>query len=387
MKYSVPHKSTTAVMKAGPGRCVFNMPEGLKSIGSGDSEIEHALPPHHARIPYLVDKYPACPKHWSRSEGKLMSYVVPIIEGRGMWLDFNHTLANTEMHVAIVISVQGINPVTGLQCKDTQLEQYIETCPKHSEKFGPDRFCKACNFKWPKQNYVASTGTPEGQLWLDGFRAADGVIRQYILTAEKARGVANAVIGEQRVFAIGLSFFLSKTTRPKPQHVLRSSGPVYGHTWNSLMDGGLKKGIDPDVDVSISDSTTLSFMGPIGDMGSKGVAGDKGPAGDKGFTAYYSNDAIPKGGRLISAGGQSVRSLMSVTSPVSVQKAEVAAGAKIRQHIHDDPNGLDFWQPEPESILIVNYAFEADMDKILAGGTIDIEGSKEGFLQKIPVGN
>ena len=168
-------------------------------------------------MPYLVDKYPACPSDWMRSEGIIKSYFVPVVEGHGMWIDFNEN-DNNNHHVAIVISIQGINPITGLPCQDAQLEQYIEECPKHKIKFGPDRFCKKCDFKWPKQNYICTTGTPHGNFWLDGFKAANGIVRQYILTAEKMRGVASNIIGKDRVYAIGISFFLSKEKKTPLQN-------------------------------------------------------------------------------------------------------------------------------------------------------------------------
>jgi len=149
----------------------FNMPPAL----SGE-EIK-TLPPYNKRMHFLVDKYPACPKDWLRSEGIVKSFFVPVVEGSGMWFDFNDNESHTH-HVAIVISVQGVNPITGMPCNDAQLEQYIEECPKHKIKFGPDRYCSKCDYKWPKQNYITTTGTPRGHFWLDGFRTAEGIIRQ-----------------------------------------------------------------------------------------------------------------------------------------------------------------------------------------------------------------
>ena len=188
--------------------CGLNTPEALISK-EGEEEISHRLPPYAKRKSLLVDEYSLCPSNWMKSEGKLTSYFAPIKEGNGMWLDFNKCWEN-KYDVAIVVSVQGINPITGLPCNDAQLEQYIEECPKCKEKFGLNRLCKKCGYVWPKQNYICTTSTPYGNLWIDGFRAADGIVRQYILTQEKIRGVASNIIGEDRVYAIGVSFFLSK---------------------------------------------------------------------------------------------------------------------------------------------------------------------------------
>jgi hypothetical protein len=210
----------------------FNMPAAIKDTADG----LHNLPPRRIRKAFLVDEYPACPEHWLRSSGRVKSYFVPILEDHGMWLDFNESMKTSEYDVAIVVSVQGVNAITGLPCKDPQLEQYRDECPKHKKAFGPDRFCKECNYKWPKQNYIASTATPEGFLWLDGFRTEDGVVRQYVLTASVLRSVAKAIVGNDRVHAVGVSFFLSKQQRPKP--VIPPSRGITmasaGLTWGSV---------------------------------------------------------------------------------------------------------------------------------------------------------
>lgn len=336
----------------------LNMPAALKSRGSGDDETTHSLPPYRKRKAFLVDEYPACPADWLRSSGRIKSFFVPIVEGAGLWLDFNSNNSHVN-HTAIVVSAQGVNTVTGLPCKDPQLEQYRDACPKHKEAFGPDRLCKKCGFKWPKQNYLASTGTPHGMLWLDGFRAEDGTIRQYVFTAQKERGVANAIIGEDRVHALGISFFLSKEPRPQQQFTSRR----------------------------------LCFAGGDDEIGSLDyTACASGPSGSKGMVTYSASIESFSGNAEAFMARDSSRGLMGSplrhrASPVVTKKLEVAAGAKVDQRIYDDPNGLDFWQTEPEGLVVVNYCSEAEAKAIIDGGRIDLSGSKEGFLAGIPVGN
>lgn len=391
----------------------LNMPDALKSSGSGEAEFVHSLPPYRPRRAYLVDEYPACPESWLRSSGRIKSYFVPVVKDAGLWLDFNRCWSHAH-HAAIVVSVQGINAVTGLPCKDAQLEQYRDECPKHKKAFGPDRFCKECNFKWPKQNYLSGASTPYGQLWLDGFRAEDGKVRQYVFTDSKVRSVAKAVIGEDRVHALGISFFLSKEAKPKPQHnITRSShfmsfapgigteeldqslfdgapiatasagpcgpaGPV-GDMWSKSLGGTISNHVDPD---SITYSASLST-----DNCTKGIpmksakigAGMKksslGASASKG-----SNMMSPKRG-LISAPGASIPHINMV------QQLEVAAGARIDQQVYDDQHELEFWQKEPDGLIIINYCTAEDAMKIINAGKVDITGSKDGFLQKIPTGN
>lgn len=369
-------------MRANGLYCGLNMPDALKSNGNGENEVSHQLPPYAKRKAFLVDKYPACPDEWMRSEGSLTSYFVPVIEGNGMWLDFNKI--ESPFHIAAVVSIQGVNAVTGLPCKDAQLEQYKEKCPKHNVAFGPDRFCSKCNFKWPKQNYICTTGTPHGMFWLDGFRTAEGVVRQYILTAEKMRGVASNIIGKDRVFAIGVSFFLSKEQCPvarreiRSRSVLKSLDCSYDDT-------------PPDYSNYLS-TTGTTYYGPDDALTKtyKGISQLASPT-----HCYTSSVSTGKMGepRCLSLGVDSVaqnvhyKSTPSDVRMVTAKKLEVGAGAKISQTVYDDPNGLDYWRDKPEAILCINYCLETTAREIIEAGKIDLEGSKEAFLEGIPVGN
>jgi len=355
---------------------VLNLPAALKSLVQGSVEQVHGLPPHHPRRAFLVDEYPACPPHWMRSSGRVKSYFVAVKEDRGLWLDFNDCLHHTTNHAAIVVSIQGVNAITGLPCKDATLEQYRDECPKHKKPFGPDRFCAQCNFKWPKQNYLCSTGTPRGGLWIDGFRAEDGAIRQYVFTANEVRSVAKAILKADRVFAIGISFFLSKEQRPVERVVTRGlcslseDTPVGGDstyfTDNVLYDKSI--GTHTYTAGPVTFASSLKFQ-----SGNQGATGPSGPGAEAQITcnaaATLRSAAVPR------------------SMPVKVKSLEIAAGAKISQMIYDDPMNLDYWQNEPEGLIVVNYAPEEDVEKIVAAGKIDVSGSDEGFMQKMPVGN
>jgi len=348
--------------------CGFNMPKALKG------EETHSLPPYAKRRAFVVDKYPACPDNWLRSEGNLKSYFVPVKEGTGMWLDFNNNQTHSH-HVAIVVSIQGINPITGLPCEDAQMEQYIEECPKHNLKFGPDRYCKECDFKWPKQNYLCTTGTPCNRFWLDGFKKADGVVRQYILTTEKMRGVASNIIGKDRVYAVGISFFLSKEKKPETKYrgVLRSfSEPQFFSPTNFWGSGDTLMGENINYyttcdDLGICNTSVESVMQSLS---TSSTPSKRTKTKAKSLMDEIVNHRYRKG---------SVK--------VQTKKLEVGAGAKINQSVYDDPQDLDFWNDNPESIICINYCDEVDARKIINKGEISIDGHEEGFLQNIPVGN
>jgi len=335
----------------------LNTPNALKS-----KDVKHCLPPYSKRKSFLVDEYPACPKNWMRSEGRTVSYFVPVQEGKGMWLDFNANSAHSH-EVAIVVSVQGINPITGLPCEGAQLEQYIDNCPKCNEPFKPDRLCEKCKIKYPKQNYISTTTTPNGQLWLDGFRSIEGVVRQYILTEEKIRGVASNLIGKDRVFAIGISFFLSKEKKKKDLYTYPNN--------DSYKHFKTKKKRIRYKNFNITNST------PTYDSSSSSASDS--------YDIYAAHTDCLNLCKDFPYDNKNV----SNTNIYSVQTKglEVGAGAQINQSVHDDIELLDFWRDDPEAIICINYALEGDVEKIVSQGRVELENHQEGFLQGIPVGN
>ena len=131
-----------------------NLPAALRG------EQVHSLPPYAPVRASKVDCYPGAPAEWPRSTGNTASYFIPIVEGRGMWLDFNACWAHPH-HVAIVVSIQGVNPLTGHKADKLELERYAMDSSVEEWLRG-------------RQNYLSTTATPQGMLWIDGFRAADG---------------------------------------------------------------------------------------------------------------------------------------------------------------------------------------------------------------------
>jgi len=359
----------------------LNTPEALKS-----EDFNHGLPPYARRKSFLVDEYPACPKNWMQSEGTLASYFVPVKEGNGMWLDFNKNYDH-DYDVAIVISIQGVNPISGLPCKDEYLEQYIECCPKCETPFKPDRLCEKCNIRYPKQNYIATTTTPKGKLWLDGFRSLEGIVRQYILTAEKMRGVASNVkgVGSNRVFAIGVSFFLSK--EKKPVYESSSSSSSWGFPCSSSSSSSIGSASSSSIpDAYEDDDDDYTYL----DMDFESISSADNKSSES-YKITCDNSDIHKVFSKKSRLSKPQRSAKPVTcnfiQQVKTKKLEVGAGANIDQQVYDDNEKIDFWRSEPEARICVNYVLEEDAVKIIEQGRRILEGHKEGFLQNVPVGN
>ncbi len=264
--------SNTHEMHVNGLTCTLHMPPALKG------EKVHDLPPRNPRLAYPVDEYPACPSNWMHGSDLASSYFVGVREGEGMWLDFNGCSTHSH-HVAIVISIQGVNPISGPlvdpetgdpKMAELLLHHYTHKCPNHDVPFQQDRYCPECDHKWPKQNYITTTSTPIKYLWLDGFRNDEGKVRQYILTAEELKSIAHQTIGEEKkVFAIGIAFYLSKERKPEPpkperkydfnpalepwQESMRRRNKAwidYNKRFGTKGGGGMSSGMTPPLDQS-----------------------------------------------------------------------------------------------------------------------------------------
>lgn len=330
----------------------------------------HSLPPYHKIQHHKVDEYPACPTNWMHGSGKASSYFFPVQTKKHLWLDFNQNWNHTH-HVAIVMSIQGINPITGQQSKVLRLEQYRDKCPIHDVAFKQDRFCEKCangkGFKWPSQNYMTTVSTPKGQFWIDGWRAEANKIRGFLITAETMKGIATQLIGDDRVWAIGIAFYLSKEPKPQPvKSVLRTCGlssPVYGGAMNS-------KGSSFDYESitlgGFDDTKSLNSVAPV--------------------KATLSADSSTQSRSVARATNDNI-SVNSV-QPIETEKLEIGGGAKISQELaHHDPSELSFYQDEPAGIIYGNYCSQEDFEKIIAAGVRDMTANGEGFMDGLETGN
>lgn len=363
---------------------INNLHVDLHMPDAPTGDIVHGLPPHCLQEAYKVDDYPACPVTWKHGSGKASSYFVAIEPGKHLWLDFNRNWQHPH-HVAIVCSVQGLNPVTGQFIEELKLQQYRINCPIHNEPFGADRFCQKCHetdgmpSKWPPQNYMTTVSHLHGALWIDGWYADESIINGFLVTEETMRGIAAQVEqleqnkDKERVFAIGIAFYLSKEPKPQPKPIIRArksfsgiSGSSAGHKYK--FHSGGSKGI-----------TFPSISGS--------------------WNASSSPSSSPSSSRIYACSMQSLVShdthLDSVEefeaadvdqiADTEISKLEIAGGAKISQQLcWNDPSEPSFYKDEPEGLIYINYCLKTDRDRIIAAGKKTIVG---GFTAKIKTGN
>jgi len=366
-------------------KCIFNMPEKIKSEFSSEEEMSNSLPPYSPVDAYPVDEYEACPNNWMNGSDIASSYFVGVKEDYGMWMDFNECFYHTH-DVAVVISIQGINPITGQKMvaeKALKLEQYHKKCPIHNVNFKQDRYCEKCGFKWPGQNYLSTTGTPDMMMWLDGFRSSDGKVRQYIITEDKMRGVASQMIGEERVFAIGIAYYLSKNKKP---YILQRPEKKED---NNIGFVGMAQGI--------SQTQPMFFGGNPNSFGSGSsmldMSCDSLDISLGGYANSVSCNSTPNLG-FIKSGSKSVMRASHVVTPeyslptakpvIPVKQLEIGAGALIKQRIYDDPKMMNYWEEKPAGMIYINYCDEETKKKIVDGGRR--ADAKDGFLKDIKVG-
>lgn len=374
-------------MQIGGGlAAAFHLPPASKSDRDRDgNEIEQRLPPAARQPVYRVEDYAACPTDWMHGSKDAASYFVRVEPEKGMWLDFNRCCYDTH-DVAVVVSVQGLNPLTGRKADAMRLEQYKGKCPVHDADLQQDRLCSKCGFKWPPQNYLATTGTPYGQFWLDGFRAADGVVRQWVFTEDELKGVAAKKLGKDRVFAIGIAFYRSRKPKPSPWTELSKRSYTFGSQNDKLVHPLAET---PSHWVVQADSPTVyEYTTSIGSPKVTCSTSDYRP-----ISASAAGAEVQTGGgilrgyneRATKSGLRSFRkSSAHVDAVTPVKTLEVKAGARIRQHVYADPRDLSCWEEQPVGMLYVNYADPETFDRIMRSGRR--AEADEGFLADVPVG-
>ena len=342
----------------------------------------HGLPPGTPLPAYPSDMFLNFPKNWIKN-----SYVVPVRPNKGLWFDW--TLCDAA-NTAILPTVKGCNPITGMQTSGFHLERYDTKCPKHGCDFMADRYCPECDYKWPFGNYVANPNT----LWFDGFlNCKDGSVRQFFFTEEEMRDIATHLIGkDQTVPAFGFAFYRPKELRqpqvPLYRGAFKSSPINDDFLWiDSDSTGDPWKGMPQIYCDSVlnenSTSGTLSIQNASGDPTSSvylcAAASAAAPTKSACYAASADHTEV-RGVALL----KRLQASKSFSTPV--KEVSVGAGAKINQNLIPDPYPLDSWCDTPAAVMTIYFVFQEKLEELIAGGVRDLEGKPEGMLAGLPVG-
>ena len=321
----------------------------------------HSLPSGRAAEVVHLDSLPGAPSEWTRGRH---SYVVPVEVGIGIWFDWRNKVWGTiNPNLTCLLSIKGINPVTGQKIESLRLEEYVENCPVHNAPFaGPYRLCEKCGYEWPPQNHVC----PDNPAWWDGFRQPDGKVRQFFFSDEDARDIASIVIGrENTVPAFGFAFYKPKNPRALLKAALRG-------------------------DVTLG---SFGLIGPIGLIGPTGPTGPTGPVGIS-YSTTVCGSELEIGASLVfnDAGITSAENFVNASSdkvfPQNKTKSvSVGAGAQITQQLTQCSLGVEGWQAEPSAVIRLYFCFEQQFREIVErGGVVDLKGNSEGYLAGMPTG-
>jgi hypothetical protein len=358
----------------------------MKAPRLEDNGMANGLPPGEMMGAIPINCLPAAPESWLREAG---SYVVEVDCEHGLWFDWRN---NNQHNTAVVPSVKGMNPITGMEIKGLGLEQYRDRCPKHDTPLFHDNLCEECGFRWPGQNYVSHPDV----LWWDGFRQPDGTVRQFFFTEEDKRDVASAIIGKENTMpAFGFAFYKNKLNR-EPANTITTN---YPHAVNDLLFVDsyqkCKGGSEHVYYTSVSSSSCSSSSSESSSSRSlSSISSDP---------QFYSPLHTPldwsvgnkKRGRsaVVARRGKVPESITRKFKGEAQERASkdvsVGAGAIIRQNLTTDTSSISDWNDEPEGVIRLYFAFSEQLQEIVEKGGINNvqkEESQQGYMEGVTVG-
>ncbi len=337
----------------------------------------HRLPPGMPLTVYHADEFLKLPDTWMKGSGV---FVVPVKPNKGLWFDWRE---NDELNTAIIPTIKGCSPLTGMQTSGFHLERYEDKCPKHNCNFMGDRFCPECNYKWQPQNYITHPNT----LWWDTFVSGeDGVGRQFIFSEESIRDIPSHLIGkENTVPAFGFAFFTPKKPREaRPAavagYIMAPQNILYSHVSNGSQNKAITSG---SLSYHSSSDNSKALKGPGGqslsyNSNEKGIKGKKCSLG-----TLSSTDSVHSRGIKIPEQQYNYEKIKKGKEPKEVS---IGAGGKIEQKLFKDPFPLDSWKETPDAVMTIYFVFPEKFEELKAGGMRNLEGQKEGMLDKLPIG-
>lgn len=341
------------------------------------------LPPGTPLDIYPADVFKSYPENWMKGPGV---FVVPVRPNKGLWFDWRE---NDPYNTAIIPTIKGCNPITGMQTTGFHLEKYETKCPKHGCDFQVDRYCPECGYKWPDRSYVSMS-----PLWWDGWMS-EGAIRQFFFTEDMMRDIASHMIGkENTVPAFGFAFYSPKVKRVKPQEV------SYIYHSNCFSDVKCASHINylssasniseaPSTPNIIGKKIRIRSMSKTTSMGA--LYSSSTFSAEKSYSPITDGDMCSVTMDALSLGERS----KNFSSSIDVQKrsayvpekeVSIGAGAKIRQELPKDNSPLEDWKDVPDSVMTIYFVFQEEFSKMASGGFRDFTDCKDGMLKGLPVG-
>ena len=330
------------------------------------------LPPGQPLEVFYADQFEKWPEGWMHGAGV---FLIPVRPNKGLWFSW---VMNDSNNTAILPTVKGCNPITGMQTSGFHLERYETKCPKHGCDFIADRFCPECDYKWPPQSYIC-----QPPLWLDGF-FTNGHVRQFFFTEDELRDVATGLIGRENVIpAFGFAFYRPKEPRVNPQPVYRMKYLTAGFKLEDMGNVGYSYGVSTDWESLSASNTTSSVLytasSPCLMAATASVGEEKTSASSDPIKGTYRGVAKSVS---YSDSDVSIRSL----EKTAIKEVSVGSGARINQSVVQDPYPFESWKDIPDAVMTIYFVFQEKFEELKAGGFRTLEGKPEGMLTGIPVG-
>jgi hypothetical protein len=193
------------------------------------------------------------------------------------------------------------------------------------------------------------------------------------------RGVATQLIGEDRVYAIGVAFYLSKEVKKQPE-------PFSVNHFNMYDNSDVMHSFSPSFKPMVQNKVMRRSMVNLSGIRGQNMLGGTSSASYNCESPQQSNcDEVSRG---LDPQYYSESDYDYSDEVKCETKLEIGAGAKISQETcYTDPNSVDYYQSEPAGLIYINYATEEDVEKILKRGKKDTTAGGEGFLKPLKVGN
>lgn len=300
-------------MKMGPLSITFH-----RTVRVAEGRTPANLPPSlgHIRLFEVKNYRERCPETWE-DEGIFLG----LHDTEALWMSFH-----TPTPVALMVGAGSINALNG----------------------------KPLGTKLEKGGYLVTPPQP----WLDGWKATDGTVYQFVATAyEKGKGntVAEQLIGEKsKTGGIGLALFESK----EPLKTLHHK-PYEGY------------GSDPYGDVHYK---SLGVQGmSVASCYTASMGEDDTPVASASIGPLRSAKPTSANMKVGATSGQHTNSVRQAFKEMGLGK-----GGKIVQKVYEDPYGLEVWKELPSQTRAI-YIVHAELLAEITGQPIPPPVTQESY--------
>lgn len=326
-------------------------------------ELAHKLPPSRG----LFDSFQVadyhCPKEWSKD-----GFFISVKEGEPMWFDFRDNFDEC----ACLPAVQRLNPITG---DPSNLDAGLTKDPAQNYMYLPD------------------------QLWLDGY-AKDGKVYQFVVTKEGIGLAVNEFVLPKHMqdsHAIAFVFYRAKHPKARAPKVTFIPTPVWhSPAWKTRVRS-IRYGSAGFASLAIS-SPNASSKGIFYNETDASCRSDDSTDPEMNCidsdAVNISSNILAVSPGLVTNGGLpdvevpdvEVVDILKEAKDVTIDKASMGMGGRIKQKIVIDPNSIDYYSEQPDAVFTIYMTLPAQFKVIMEKGKRQDHKKKDKFVNSGEVG-